>query len=209
VTEFETFLTDFARIDEVGIVVMTVPKAAHSAILLALAETFAVPGETYKNAIKRWRSHKSLAVPPDYLSVGFCRDPLDRFRSCWQDKIATVDSVRAELALIGCKPGMSLDAFSVLVSEIDDHHLDRHLIPQYHKFFLDNVLRVNKLFHYEALAFEWEIFREMVLVYCGRRLADLSRINVSALVSYQWSEHSRELVRERYAVDVWATVKRD
>jgi len=201
VTEFEAFPTDFARIDEFGIVVMTVPKAAHSAIMLALATTFAST-EDPATAIKRWRSHGSVVVPQDYLSVGFCRDPLDRFRSCWQDKIATVRHVRPGLAMMGCRAGMSLDEFSDIVSETGDRDLDRHLTPQRYKFFMDGRLRVQRLFHHGALDLEWETFGQMVLTHCGRRLADLKRVNVSAPAPYRWSERSRRSVLGRYKIDV-------
>lgn len=201
-TEFEAFPIDFARIDEVGIVVMIIPKAAHSSILSALAATFRRPGEGPKEAVKRWRSHGSMTVPPDYLSVGFCRDPLDRFRSCWRDKIIGVDRVRAALALIGCEPGMSLDEFSTVVSGTEDKDLDRHLLPQHYKLFLNGTLRVGTLFRYEALPSEWASFRSMVLDHCGRRLADLPRINVSTQVQSVWSERSRGSIAERYRLDL-------
>lgn len=204
-TEFEEFPIDFARIDEARIVVMTIPKAAHSSILTAMAATFALPGENCKKLIEGWRSHKSMTVPPDYLSVGFCRDPLDRFRSAWQNKIAKVDKVRAALASMGCEPRMSLDAFSVLVSKTEDSALDKHLVPQHYKFFLGDALRVRTLFRYEALVSEWESFKAMVLVHSGHCLADLPRINVSNPVSYQWSEYSQKLVRERYMIDQWCS----
>jgi len=199
-TEFEAFPTDFARIDEFGVVVMTVPKAAHSAIMLALARTFA-PTEDPATAIKRWRSHGSVDVPQDYLSVGFCRDPLDRFRSCWQDKIATVRHVRPGLAMMGCRAGMVLDEFSDIVSNTEDRDLDRHLMPQHYKFFMNGRLRVQRLFHQGAMEIEWETFGWMVLTHCRRRLVDLERVNVSAPASYRWSERSKRSVRERYKID--------
>lgn len=200
-TEFEAFPTDFARIDEAGLVVMTIPKAAHTSIMSALAATFAAPGETHKQATQRWRSHKSLTVPSDYLSVGFCRDPLDRFRSCWQDKIASVDVCRTELASIGCRPGMSLDDFSALVAKTDDRDLEKHLIPQHYKFFAGGPARVQTILRFEELSSAWGALRGLVYAYCGGMLADLPRMNASAPVACEWSEHSRQLVKEKYAAD--------
>lgn len=200
-TEFEAFPNDFARIDEAKIVVMTIPKAAHSSIMMSLAATFARPGEVYKAACERWRAHKSPDVPADYLSVGFCRDPLDRFRSCWQDKIATVNQVRGALASFGCRPRMTLDEFSALVANTEDGRLDRHLIPQHYKFLADGRLRVRTLFRFEHLAAAWQAFRAQVLAHCGRHLAELARYNVSRPMDYQWSEHSRRLIAERYSRD--------
>lgn len=202
VTEFEAFPKDFARIDDAGIVVMTVPKAAHSSIMIALADTFASPGEGRSDAIKRWRSHGSPVVPPGYLSVGFCRHPLDRFRSCWQDKVATVGRVRDSLLSLGCRVGMSLDEFSELVAGVADQALDRHLLPQYYKFFSGGALRVERLFRYETLTEDWEAFRLLVKVRCGRRLADLPRVNVSAPLAYSWSPRAQDFVRSRYSVDL-------
>lgn len=200
-TEFEAFPTDFARIDEVGIVVLTVPKGAHSSIMTALAQTFARLGETHKQATQRWRAHGSRDVPAGYLSVGFCRDPMTRFRSCWQNKIANVDVCRTELAAIGCRPNMSLDEFSELVAETEDRDLDKHLTPQHYKFFVDGKLRVQNLYRFEELATAWDGVRELVRAHCGRDLADLPRLNASSPFPVAWSERSRGMIRERYATD--------
>jgi hypothetical protein len=200
--EFESFPTDFARIDEVGLVVMTVPKAAHTSIMSALAATFARPGETHKDATKRWRSHKSPTFPSDYLAVGFCRHPLDRFRSCWQDKIANVDVCRTELAAIGCKPRISLDKFSALVVATEDRHMDKHLTPQHYKFFADGKPRVQAMFRFEELISSWAAFRDEVRAHCGRSLAPLPVLNASRPAPYQWSERSRQKVCDRYSRDL-------
>lgn len=195
------FPTKFARIDEVGIVVMTVPKAAHTSIMNALVASFASPDEGNRAWI-RWRSHNSIDVPSDYLAVGFCRHPLDRFRSCWQDKIATADCVEGKLAAIGGRPGMGLDEFAALVAEADDHDLDRHLIPQHYRFFSDGALRVQELFRYEDLPSAWAAFGDQVRAHCGRDLADLPRLHISKPASWEWSEHSRRMVAQRYARDL-------
>lgn len=201
-TEFEAFPTDFARIDEVGLVAMIAPKAASTAIMEALARSFAPSREGQEGCKKKWRAHGSPYVPSDYLSVGFCRHPVDRFVSCWRDKIATVDVCRTELAAIGCRPGMSLDDFAGLVAETEDCDLDKHLIPQGRKFFSDGALRVQELFRYEELSTAWDSFRLQVRAHCGRYLAELPRLNASKPVAVQWSEHSRQLIRERYKHDL-------
>lgn len=184
--EFKRFPNDFALIDEFGIVVMTIPKAAHTSIMAALVETF---GQ------KRWRAHKNSSWPSDYLSVGFCRHPLDRFRSCWQDKIAPGD-------VKGGKPGISIDEFSAKVARAEDRELDRHLIPQHYKFFSGGVLRVQELFRYEDLPTAWTSFRDQVRAHCGRHLADLPRMHTSRPVQWEWSEHSRRMIAERYSQDL-------
>lgn len=201
-TEFEAFPTDFARIDEVGIVVMTVPKAAHTSIMEALARSFAPSREGQERYKKLWRSHGTRYIPPGYLSVGFCRNPLDRFISCWRDKIATVDVCRTELAAIGCKSGMSLDEFAWLVAKTEDRDLDKHLIPQEHKLFANGNLRVGELCRYENLAESWDEFRHKVRAHCGQYLAELPRLNASKPMESPWSERSRETIRERYKNDL-------
>jgi len=201
VTEFEAFPTDFARIDEFGIVVMTIPKAAHSSIMTALGMKFRRPDETPKQATQRWRAHGSRDVPAGYLSAGFCRNPMARFRSCWQNKIVGVDVCRTELAAIGCRPGMSLDEFSELVVETDDRDLDKHLIPQHYRFLDQGNLLVGTLYHFDQLDTAWDSFREQVRSHCGMVLSDLPRLNASAPVPGAWSERSRRMIRERYAAD--------
>lgn len=198
-TEFEAFPTDFARIDEFGIVVMTVPKAAHSSIMTALADTFARSGETRKQATQRWRGHGSCEVPAGYLSVGFCRDPLARFRSCWQNKIANVAVCRTELAAIGCRPNMSLDEFSELVAETEDSDLDKHLIPQHYKFFRNGRMRVERILKFEEMPSSWSLFADLVREHCGQHLAGLPRLNASTTIPGQWSR--QQLVRGRYERD--------
>jgi len=184
--EFKRFPIDFARIDEAGLVVMTIPKAAHTSIMAALVETFGA---------KRWRAHRASSWPSDYLSVGFCRHPLDRFRSCWQDKIAPGDAKSG-------KAGVGIDEFSAQVARAEDHELDRHLIPQHYKFFADGSLRVQELFRYEDLPTAWVELRELVRAHCGRHLADLPRLHTSRPASFVWSDHSRQLIAERYSQDL-------
>lgn len=200
-TEFEAFPTDFARIDEIGLIVMTIPKAAHTSIMEALARSFAPSREGQEDAKKRWRSHGSDYVPPGYLSVGFCRHPVDRFVSCWRDKIAAVDVCRTELAAIGCRPSMSLEEFAALVDGTEDRDLDKHLIPQERKLFADGSLRVQHLYRYENLAVSWDDLRHKVRAHRGRYLAELPRLNASRPIAAEVSELTRQFIQEKYSAD--------
>lgn len=147
-----------------------------------------------------------------YFKFGFVRNPWARLLSCYKDKIQnqsaggdTHFTIRPGVADCLARfdqftPGMDFDAFVKAVAEIPDEEANRHFRSQHTFFHSRWGMPVNFVGKQESLLEDWEAVRRRI----GFPDTEPPHRKFTPSTDYRaaYSDMARDLVAERYAVDI-------
>jgi hypothetical protein len=158
-----------------GLIFMCIGKAANSSIKAAVLETMGgVDPNVSVHYDERIEYIPNASIKGyGYQCVTFVRNPLDRLRSFWQDKIAHRDECNFEH--LGLRPGMSFEATAAQVCALGAGVKDTHLARQVDLLTHKGERMFDRLFKYETLHEDWQQAQMMAMCY----LPDLPHYNKS------------------------------
>lgn len=190
----------------VRVVFGLVPKAANTSLRHAIH--YACPlGRNFKETNEACRiQNAGGVVPHEYLRIIMVRNPWNRFRSAFTDKIARGSrksrKVDHEFTNIGCYAGMPFEEFVERVCAVSDAQLEKHVMPQHY-------LWRNPLWRGEpdlTLRMEceqdWYILREIFSDRGFTLPVSLPRANRSLVSPPAWTPRTIKMIGDRYAEDI-------
>ncbi len=173
-------------------------KIANTSIRVAMAEAFGKPAATAQMQ-DTW-PHKSpkyiAAFCADYLKIGFCRDPYDRFLSAYADQLVN----RGRWSRLGLDPGASIEEVAEVVHQIGDTLIDQHWRSQSAEQVWDGKLLPDVLVRFETLDIDWGGACDMIATRCGVRLPSLGQFNGTS-DKPAMTARAMWLIAERYGED--------
>ena len=187
------------------IMVYAAPKAACTSIKRTLAASYAgVGGIISKESLKRVRESlhdlKRNERHSDYLKIAFCRDPFEKIRSIYAEKLIQRKSVSPLRAELGFYKNMPFDEYIALVANTPDEMAEKHLKSQHLFLFRDGP--PDMLIRFENLSHAWGMIQKTFKARGGKTILDLKRFNVSKVAKPELTGHLRALIAERYRQDI-------
>lgn len=188
-----------------------IPKAGNTSLRHGFYHAIG-GGRDFKLVNDEWRIGKGLqigtTVPPHYHRIMVVRNPWDRLRSCYTDKVALPrgrqnGGLAGAFPSMGCWRGMPFDEFVRIVYDTSDYEIDKHAMPVHYLFnnpvwggAPDQVLRLEDPDMWQRLRCMFEAR--------GVSLPDrMPRENHSDRVEKpQWTPELIRLVGERYETDI-------
>jgi len=129
-------------------------------------------------------------------TVGFVRDPVERLRSCWRDKIMT--RWMPSLAQWGMAPGMPFAAFAGIVIDCPDENSNRHFRSLGDELVVDGKLP-SMLIDVKDLEGDWA---DLETLFGWPHLGIQRRNSTHArLLDHESSSLLTDAIRRRYAGD--------
>jgi len=179
------------------IMVYAAPKAACTSIKLTLASSYAAPGETDRESLHRLKRNER---GPDYLRIAFCRDPIEKIRSIYVEKLVQRKAVKPALQALGFYKNMPVPEYVDLVVSISDEQAEKHLRSQYLFLYRDGPPDV--LIKFEHLSDEWKRVKKIFKQRGGKQICDLMRLNVSLTAKPHLTEQMKASIAGRYRQDI-------
>lgn len=169
-------------------------KVGNSSIKAAVCDTLGMPREgMHKDAAWNYASkHQVAALPDDWYTIGFIRNPYSRFMSAWRNKMRDQDRW-AKMALPH-KPSVLETA--QWLPRINDQHW-RRLTDE---LLIDGEIVPDLLIRTDRLGRSWKYAQEAVRSHCGAELADAPHLNKTA-PSEPLRGRAKDLVRDWYMSD--------
>lgn len=204
----------FYVLDALGLVYLTVPKAACSSIKLALGKTIgiALPPDQAANAIHAhpaWHieSGRLQAAQNDYATFSFVRNPFDRLVSCYRDKINfTAPAKRPHFAdyFFSLPTQITFADFVQRVSRIPDTLADNHFKSQYALLYDAGEGLVDTVGKFEHLNDDWQPIAARYNLDPLLEQLNISRTKPDCHSDYRlyYTEPLVQLVYARYRQDI-------
>lgn len=184
---------------EGGLIFMCIGKAANSSIKAAVLETMGGVDPKVSVHYDERITYIPNALIKDFKFevVAFVRNPLDRLRSFWQDKIAHRDECNFEH--MGLHPGMSFEATALRVCELGSDIRDTHITRQMSLLSSRGVILTDHFFKYENLEKDWKRVQDLAQ-WC---LPDLPHYNKSNPVPWSCGHEAMMKIEDHYASDYY------
>jgi len=176
---------------------MCIGKAANSSIKAAVLETMGgVDPNVSVHFDPRIEYVRNDSIKSyGYPVVTFVRNPLDRLRSFWQDKIAHRET--SNFGDFGLYAGMSFEDTVAQICALGPKVTDTHLARQMSLLTYKGAVLPDHIFKYENLQEDWH----RVQVMAKRYLPDLPHYNKSNPVPCTFTTELVETVKDHYDTD--------
>ena len=180
---------------EHGLIFMCIPKAANTSIKMALQQALGLRGDPHRVFET---CDKLEAKVFDGEKIAFTRNPVDRLRSCYIDKVC-----RAPFPAFirrGIPHGASFDEFIDHVCETPDQDADQHFRAQSYDLMIDDTMVPTFVGSVENIDVEWATVQEM----CEKRglhgVPSLPHANRTD-ADFHIPDNTLARIRQRYAED--------
>lgn len=204
----EPFLPNHVFLPRFRLVLSLTPKAANTSIKQAMLEAMKrrvrLRTNGYRAYHRSWLRLDLSEASPDYLVIGVVRNPEDRLKSCFKNKIRDRGTTEPLRQQYGWPESLDFSEFVDRVCEIPDENADVHFRGQVYSMSVDGELRPDHIIRFEDLTAGpgWTRFRELVENQTGLQLRkDLPHRNATDSRPLSVDPKTRAKIRERYAED--------
>lgn len=213
----EVYRRDFYVIDELELVYLSVPKAACTAIKLALAKVRGIrfePDDDVEYLVHfhpKWHREQGALRPAQegFYRFSFVRNPFDRLVSCYRGKIIFKESAKTRVPLyqdyyFSLPVNIPFADFAERVSRIPDALADSHFKSQRSLLYADGALQVDYVGRFEQFDHDWRPIAERFGLEPVLAVANISKNKPGTHSDYRlyYTEPLVQLVYERYRDDV-------
>ena len=213
----EIYGRDFYIVDALKLVYLSVPKAACTAIKLALAKAMGIefgPDEDRELAIHHhpqwgWAQNHLPKKQSGYYRFTFVRNPFERLVSCYRQKIRATALAAGQAPLFhnyffAMPANCSFADFAQRVNRIPDALADSHFKSQYALLYRGKERQVDYIGKLEQLAADWQPLAEQYQLDPLLVQANVSKNNPGCHSDYRlyYTEALVHLVYERYCKDI-------
>jgi chondroitin 4-sulfotransferase 11 len=215
----EVYLREFYFIDALELVYLSIPKAACTAIKLALAKAIGIDYKPDQNLAymahfhPHWQGNQERgelsAARRGYYRFSFVRNPFDRLVSCYRQKIllappSWMPAPFFQGYLFVLPANSSFADFCQRVSRIPDALADSHFKSQYALLYRGDELQVDAVGKVEQLERDWKPIAERYGLDPVLVQANVTKDKPGCHSDYRlyYTEPLIQLVYERYRKDV-------
>lgn len=143
----------------------------------------------------RWHyadKHEIAALGDDWYTIGFIRNPYNRFMSAWRHKIRDENIWR--------RLGFNKKPDPLTVAQRLPEITDQHWRPLVDELLIDDRIVPDLLIRTDRLDKSWKYVRNAVSSHCGVEMADIPHLNRTA-PSAPLRGDAKDLVRDWYRRD--------
>jgi len=209
---------DLYVIDALKLVYLSIPKAACTAIKLALAKASGIvlgreQDTEFIHLHPQWHLEKGKLTEAQngYHRFSFVRNPFDRLVSCYRQKIIftptpTVKNPFYQKYFFALPPNSSFADFAQRISKIPDALADNHFKSQYALLYSKGELQVDHVGKVEQLAHDWQPLAEHYPLDRALGVVNVSKNKPGSHSDYRlyYTEPLVQIVYARYRQDVEA-----
>jgi hypothetical protein len=180
------------------IMVYAAPKAACTSVKKTLASAYMEPfDKTARDALHRLKRNERCL---DYFRIAFCRNPMEKIRSIYAEKLVQRKAVKPLLRDLGFYKEMPFADYINLVVSITDEKAEKHLKSQHLLLFRDGP--PDLLIRFEDLTKGWKRVQKIFKDRCSRNIPDLMWENKTTAEKPALTDQMKTAIAHRYKQDI-------